>query len=49
MGCETKEDIRELARLKEELSKDQNNVYLLLKIGMLLSGTDKILFQPIII
>ena len=39
MGCETKEDIKELARLKKKLSKDKNNVELLFKIGMLLFDT----------
>lgn len=36
MGCETKEDVKELNRLKEKLASDPNNVKLLFKIGMLL-------------
>ena len=36
MGCESKEDIKELDRLKQKLEKDPDNVNLLFKIGMLL-------------
>ena len=36
MGCETREDIKEIDKLKKELEKKPKNIDLLLKIGMLL-------------
>ena len=36
MGCETKEDIKKLAKLKKDLANDPGSINLLLKIGMLL-------------
>ena len=36
MGCETKADIKELARLKKELAKDPKNAVNLFKMAMLL-------------